>query len=112
MHSKDRFYSGIKEYLEEQVPDKQISLSKKHLSKIKNNITKHLGVDSFVAEEIIRNFLQVTKDHVLSGDVVLLKTLGALYISNPKTDSNKKRIFLKFKTSRSLTKKLNKGRNV
>jgi hypothetical protein len=59
------------------------------------------------AKEVVSHFFEEVRSSLLFGHVVHLQKLGKFLISSPALSGNKRRVFIKFKPMKSLTRKLN-----
>jgi len=72
-----------------------------------DKISNETGLSREVSEEIIKLFFQEIKNNILNGYIINLRRFGKFFVSSPKLNKTKKRIFVKFEPSKYLIKKLN-----
>lgn len=71
----------------------------------KVHATTGLGVQK--CEAIVKSFFKNMRNVLLDGDSIVIEGFGQMILSSPKTTNNDKRIFVKFKNSKVLYRKLN-----
>lgn len=71
----------------------------------KVHATTGLGLQK--CEAIVKSFFKNMRNVLLDGDSIVIEGFGQMILSSPKTTNNEKRIFVKFKNSKVLYRKLN-----
>jgi len=100
--SDDKFFPGIKEYIEENNFGLDIEIPEEMLKKLSLQISAEIGLNKIVSEEIVKQFFKVIKLKVIRGEKVILKDFGSFYFKKYKHTK-----ILKFKAVKSLLIKLN-----
>jgi hypothetical protein len=104
--SDDKFFPGIKEYLEDNNFGININIPKDDLKKLSLQISAEIGLDKEISEEIVKQFFDTIKLKIIRGEKVILYELGSLYFKK-----YKKTKILKFKAMRNLLNKMNGKKN-
>jgi nucleoid DNA-binding protein len=77
------------------------------LDQVVQAVTARTKLTEDQANQLVRLFFQEIRGILLSGGCVEIQDLGQFVISSPKTTGNRKKVFPKFKPSRSLFRKMN-----
>jgi nucleoid DNA-binding protein len=77
------------------------------LDQVVSAVTARTKLTEDQASQVVRLFFQEIRGILLRGGCVELQDLGQFVISSPKTTGNSKKIFPKFKASRSLSRRMN-----
>jgi nucleoid DNA-binding protein len=102
MPDDDIFLPDIFSYLESNYP-----VSASELSDIIEKVVVNTELNSDAATAIVCAFFEEIRTAVLNNKIVGFRYLGNFYISSPKISNNKKRIFVKFKPTKTLLKRMN-----
>jgi nucleoid DNA-binding protein len=74
---------------------------------IVDQVSSKTFLDSKQSEKYVKAFFEVIRGSILSGDTVSIYRFGSFYISSPEISKNKKKVFVKFKPSKNLRKRMN-----
>lgn len=96
---------GITEFLESL--DDNFPVTTENLDELIALIQSSTGLNKESSEIILRLFFQEIRTQVLKGNSVTIKGFGKFYITSPKTNNNKKKIYPTFKPSKELITNLN-----
>ena len=96
---------GITEYLESLDDNSPVTVT--DLDELVAKIQASTGLNEDSSAIILRLFFQEIRSQVLKGNTVALKGLGRFFISSPKVNSNKKKIYPTFKPFKELVASLN-----
>jgi hypothetical protein len=97
---------GIEEYLASRAEGCPIDVSE--LEHIVESIVAYCGLTKDQSKRILVLFFQAIRSAMLNGNTVDIRGLGSFFISSPTITSNTKKVFAKFKTKKSLSRRLNK----
>ena len=96
---------GIEEYLSSIGNGCPIDVSE--LDHISEALVAYCGFTKEQSNRILALFFQEIRSLMLAGKIIDMRSLGSFYISSPLVSSNSKKIFPKFKSKKSLIKRLN-----
>jgi nucleoid DNA-binding protein len=96
----------IEEYLESISYGHPISVGAE-LERISSAINSHTTLSKDNGNIVLRLFFEEIRRAVLRGEVVRLRGFGSFYVSGPKTSGNRERVFVKFRPSPILKRRLN-----
>lgn len=105
--TKPNFLPDINEYLEQ--IDDNLPIELRNLDELLFKIRASTGLDIDSIKIIVRTFFQEIRTQVLKGNIIQIKSLGKMFVGCPKT-GNKIKIFIKFKPSKRLIRKINDDR--
>jgi nucleoid DNA-binding protein len=97
---------GITEYLES--VDDNIPVTSAGLEELVAKVRASTGLNEESSAIIIKLFFQEIRNQILKSNTVMLKGLGKFFMSSPKINNNKKKIFPKFKPFKELIAIVNK----
>lgn len=104
-HSEFKGLPDIEEYLTFQGDKVPVDIPE--LDQVVQAIAARTRLTEDQASQVVRLFFQEIRGIMLRGGYVELQDLGQFVISSPKTTGTRKKIFPKFKASRSLSNRMN-----
>lgn len=104
MNEDDRFYQGIDEYLEN-----NLTITLSGLDELVDFVFASCNLPKDSCRIVIKTILNEIKFSLLKGEKLVFANFGTIFISSPKLAKNSKKVFLKFKPSKSLIEELNKN---
>ena len=96
---------GIEDYLASNGNGCPVDVSE--LDHISESLVAYCGFNKDQAKRILSLFFQEIRTAMLNGKVVDIRGFGSFFISSPTVTSNAKKIFPKFQSKRSLSRRLN-----
>jgi nucleoid DNA-binding protein len=96
---------GIDEYLLNL--GKHAPINTKDISHISDAIQAYTGLTKEISQDILNMFFQEIRSAILRGEIVDIRKFGTFLVSSPKTSSNNRKVFIKFKPKKSIVNKLN-----
>jgi hypothetical protein len=101
---------GIEDYLESRAHGCPIDVSE--LDHIIEHIVAYCGLTKEQSKRILTIFFQVIRSLMLRGKIVDIRGFGSFFISSPSVNKNSFKIFPKFRSKRSLIRRLNNHENI
>jgi len=102
--TKPNLLPDIDDHLER--VDDNLPVELKNLDELLFTVRASTGLPIDSVKIIVRAFFQEIRNQVLKGNIIKLKALGRMFVAGPKT-GNKRKIFIKFKPSKTLSENLN-----
>lgn len=94
----------IEEYLEH--IDDNVPVEIRGNEELVAKVVANTGLDPESAKIIVQSFFQEIRNQTLKGNIVIMKSIGKLSISSPRSGT-KKKVFISFKPFKNLIRKLN-----
>jgi len=96
---------GIDDYLASRGNGYPIDVSE--LDHISESLVAYCGFNKEQAKRVLALFFQEIRTAMLNGQVIDIRGFGSFFISSPTVTSNTERVFPKFQSKRSFSRRLN-----
>lgn len=102
---------NIEDYLEQIDNNQPVKLGIEFDS-ILDSVCSQVELDREKVKIICTLFFQMIRNQILRGNIVNIKNIGKLFVSSPATTGLVKRVFIKFKPSKNLVRKINERNRI